>query len=115
MSDARSIVFQPFRLASVEVKSRIFLPAHSYGFSLDVAGLNRYTAYVRRRLDHGVGLVIIGEAEVPFEGSVRTRSSAGRPAGQASQALYEQLGDEAKRTGGVIIEQLFHPGSQVWF
>lgn len=111
----RAVVQRPFQLGRVQVSSRVFLPAHSYGFASDAIGVERYTAYVRRRLAAGVGLVIVGEAEVPFLPPSRAGQPGARIAGQASRCLYESLAAVAESNEGLVFEQLFHPGGQVWF
>lgn|GEM_PF-5987292 len=91
------------------------MPAHSYGFGADEVGRRRMTAYIRRRLKARVGLAIIGEAECSVWKDPIGAKPASRYAGDNSRELYETLGQVARDTGGAIIEQLYHPGGQVWF
>jgi dimethylglycine catabolism A len=91
------------------------MPAHSYGFGIDTAGINDTAAYVGRRLRSGVAMVIVGEAEVPFGDTASRGQAPSRLAGAASFPLYRALADVVGRHGGVVLEQLYHPGAQVWY
>jgi len=91
------------------------MPAHSYGFGIDAAGISDAVAYVGRRLQNGVALVIIGEAEVEFGDTGSRGHAQSRLAGGASATLYRALADVTAQHGGVVLEQLYHPGGQVWY
>lgn len=97
------------------LKNRVVLPAHSYNFPADKLGFQRLAAYVERRLSANVAMAIVGEADVSgVEALIGTQTSH-RRAGEPSRVLYDLLSSMRERTGALVIEQLYHPGGQVWF
>src|SRR5438067_11473280 len=52
-------VFRPFRLGKVEVKNRIFVPAHTTNFAENFLPTEAHINYHRERAKGGVGLIII--------------------------------------------------------
>lgn len=65
---------------------------------------------------NGVAMVVIGEAEVPATALGFTAAPHGpRVAGNRSAALYEAVAEISGVTGAPVVEQLFHPGGQVWY
>ncbi|MFZ1008057.1 MAG: NAD(P)-binding protein [Candidatus Sulfotelmatobacter sp.] len=99
----------------VRLPRRIYLPAHSYNFSNDEPGNDALVSYVRRRLVAKVPLAVVGEAEVDVPGFNPKGHPPGRYAGPRALGLYGKLRKILEETGGRILEQLYHPGAQVWF
>jgi len=94
--------------------NRVCIPAHSYNFTEDKDGLNDYVGYVSARINNGVGMMVIGEAEVPID--LRNGFSRSREAGSSfSLDLYSELNCLRTESAGILIEQLYSPGGQVWF
>ncbi|MDT3684936.1 MAG: FAD-dependent oxidoreductase [Pseudorhodoplanes sp.] len=52
-------VFRPFRIGRVEIKNRIFVPAHTTNFAEDFRPTETHVNYHRERAKGGVGLIII--------------------------------------------------------
>lgn len=105
---------RPLKIGAIVLPRRVFLPAHSYNFPWGPEGSPDLIAYLKRRLSAGVPMAVVGEAEVltPWQ---RNGLPPGRIAGPPSYRVYTQLRDLATATGAVIVEQLHHPGGQVWF
>jgi dimethylglycine catabolism A len=97
------------------LRNRICMPAHSYGFGMDEAGVRDAAAYVGRRLRNGVAMVVVGEAEVPLGDTASRGYAPSRLAGASSLPLYRTLAGLAAAHGGIVLEQLYHPGGQVWY
>jgi 2,4-dienoyl-CoA reductase-like NADH-dependent reductase (Old Yellow Enzyme family) len=60
-------------------------------------------------------MAIVGEAEVEMPWPGGGGYPPNRLAGESSRALYEQLAELSRSTGSLVLEQLNHPGGQVWF
>lgn len=108
-----SQIFEPLHLGSQVLKNRVAVTAHTYGL-LDgtMAGSDAMYEYVRARLVGGVGLIVLGETRVGL-------GSSGDSWGAAASSddivgLYKRLQKVAHSEGAVVLEQLFHPGGQVW-
>lgn len=54
-----SRVFRPFRIGNVELKNRIFIPAHTTNFARDFMPTDRHVAYQRERARGGVALIFV--------------------------------------------------------
>jgi 2,4-dienoyl-CoA reductase-like NADH-dependent reductase (Old Yellow Enzyme family) len=110
-----NVLAAPIEVGSLTVKNRVFLPAHSYGFPMTAKGTDAFAAYVGRRIAGGVGLAVVGEAEVAWPLGADAGSGGARIAGAKSEGLYEQLAALARPVAARVIEQLFHPGGQIWY
>lgn len=102
-------------LGRFEARNRICLPAHTYGFPPTPLGVGAMSAYVQRRLRASVAMVVVGEAEVALDEGADRSSSPSRVAGAPSRKLYRALSTVARREGGIVVEQLYNAGGQVWF
>jgi 2,4-dienoyl-CoA reductase-like NADH-dependent reductase (Old Yellow Enzyme family)/thioredoxin reductase len=69
-------VFAPFRIGSVEIRNRIFIPAHTTNFAENFLPTRRHLAYHRARAAGGVGLIFVEPLRVH-------RTSLGRAGGLA--------------------------------
>lgn len=67
-------VFRPFAIGGVEIRNRIFLPAHTTNFAENFLPTARHLAYLRERAAGGVGLMFMDPLRVH-------RTSLGRAGG----------------------------------
>src|SRR5690554_1089321 len=74
MTDRYSYVMSPFKIGNVEIRNRIFLPAHTTNFGRDFLPTEKHVAYLRARAKAGVGLVFLEPLRVH-------RTSLGRAGG----------------------------------
>lgn len=102
------------KVGSIQLRNRVVLPAHSYGFAPTRVGGKRLLAYVERRLRAGVSAVIIGETDVRLA-QIRVRNGRATSWERTRAELYQNLAVASGNYGGWVFEQLFHPGGQVWY
>ena len=100
-------VMTPFDLAGVEVRNRVFLPAHTTNFGVDFLPTERHVAYLRERAK-SVGLVIVEPLRVH-------RTSLGRSGGLSGsdrRALdgLRRIVDAVREEGARIFVQITHAG-----
>ncbi|EPX85113.1 FAD-dependent oxidoreductase [Salipiger mucosus] len=100
-------VMQPFDLAGVEVRNRIFLPAHTTNFGVDFLPTRRHVAYLRERA-RTVGLVIVEPLRVH-------RTSLGRSGGLSGsdrRALdgLRRIVEAIREEGARAFVQITHAG-----
>lgn len=100
-------VMQPFDLAGVEIRNRVFLPAHTTNFGVDFLPTDRHVAYLRERAK-SVGLVIVEPLRVH-------RTSLGRSGGLSGsdrRALdgLRRIVDAVRGEGARIFVQITHAG-----
>lgn len=98
----------PFDLAGVEIRNRIFLPAHTTNFGRDFLPTEAHVAYLAERARAGVGLVIVEPLRVH-------RTSLGRAfglSGSDRRALpgLRRIVDAVKAAGARIFVQITHAG-----
>lgn len=115
-------LFQPIRIGGVEVPNRVVLPAHGPR----LAG-ERYDRYLEERVQHGLGMVIVGGLDLHGAGTARPAVATWTepdspnpdpttPEGKAEldRILIPQMRRHvamARRHGTVIFKQLVHSGS----
>ncbi|WP_158971348.1 oxidoreductase [Chachezhania sediminis] len=100
-------VMSPFTLAGVEVRNRIFLPAHTTNFGVDFLPTQRHVAYLRERA-RSVGMVIVEPLRVH-------RTSLGRSGGLSGsdrRALdgLRRIVDAIREEGARAFVQITHAG-----
>ena len=100
-------VLEPFDLAGVTVRNRIFLPAHTTNFGVDFLPTERHVAYLRERAK-SVGLVIVEPLRVH-------RTSLGRSGGLSGsdrRALdgLKRIVAAVRDEGARIFVQITHAG-----
>jgi 2,4-dienoyl-CoA reductase-like NADH-dependent reductase (Old Yellow Enzyme family) len=111
MSSAEtSILFQPFRLKSLELKNRIVMAPMTRGFAAGGVPGEAQAGYYRRRAEGEVG-VILSEGTVIDRPA--SRNMAGIPFfhGDAALAGWKVVLDEVHAAGGKIGPQIWHTGS----
>ncbi|SMH27754.1 FAD-dependent oxidoreductase [Mesorhizobium australicum] len=101
-------VFRPFRIGKVEVKNRIFVPAHTTNFATDFLPDEKHIHYHRERARGGVGLIIVEPLRVH-------RTSLGRSGGLTGadrEALpgLQRITQTIKSEGVPVFVQLTHAG-----
>lgn len=109
MSEARyPLTMRPFDLAGVEVRNRVFLPAHTTNFGRDFLPTDEHVAYLAERARAGVGLVFVEPLRVH-------RTSLGRSGGLSGsdrRALpgLTRIVAAVKAEGARIFAQITHAG-----
>ncbi|MCC6007128.1 MAG: FAD-dependent oxidoreductase [Rhodobacteraceae bacterium] len=109
MTDTRyPHVFRPFTLGGVEIRNRIFLPAHTTNFARDFLPTPEHAAYLAERARGGAGLVIVEPLRVH-------RTSLGRSGGLSGsdrEALpgLRAMVEAVRREGARIFVQITHAG-----
>lgn len=108
MSARYPLATSPFDLAGVEVRNRIFLPAHTTNFGRDFLPTDTHVAYLAERARAGVGLVIVEPLRVH-------RTSLGRAGGLTGtdrRALpgLRRIVEAVTATGARIFVQITHAG-----
>lgn len=103
-------VFSPLRLGNVELRNRIFVPAHTTNFGADHLPTQRHLAYHEARARGGAGLII-------FESIRVHRTSLGKPQGIAgfdprTVEPFRRIADAVHRHGTALFGQLIHLGRQ---
>jgi 2,4-dienoyl-CoA reductase-like NADH-dependent reductase (Old Yellow Enzyme family) len=112
---ARKVLLAPIALGSLTVPNRITVSAHSYNFGSDGLPNDALISYVARRVEGGVGLIVLGETQVthwPMDAEGLWGSFV---SSDESVDLYRRLVAACRPRGdALIIEQLTHPGGQAW-
>lgn len=109
MSETRyPLAMRPFDLAGVEVRNRIFLPAHTTNFGRDFLPTDEHVHYLAERARAGIGLVIVEPLRVH-------RTSLGRAGGLSGsdrRALpgLRRIVEAVKAEGARIFVQITHAG-----
>ncbi len=103
--------FEPTRIGNVEVRNRIFVPAHTTNFGLDHMPTDTHVAYHEARARGGVGLIIMESLRVH-------PTSLGRAQGLAAfdPRCVDPLSDVAgavQAHGTKIFGQIIHLGRQI--
>ena len=108
LTDRYPNVFRPFSIGDVEIRNRIFLPAHTTNFAENFLPTARHLAYLRERAAGGVGLMFMDPLRVH-------RTSLGRAAGLAgpsaeSLPLLQDITAALKSEGARVFTQITHTG-----
>jgi 2,4-dienoyl-CoA reductase-like NADH-dependent reductase (Old Yellow Enzyme family)/thioredoxin reductase len=104
-------VFQPVRVGAVELRNRIFVPAHTTNYGENNLPSDRHLAYHRARAAGGAGLII-------FEGIRVHRSSLGRQQGvngyeRAAISRFHRLAEAVRAEGSRLFGQIIHLGRHI--
>ncbi len=108
------VLFQPFRLGSLELKNRIVMAPMTRSFSPNGVPGENVATYYRRRAESEVGLIL-------SEGTVidrpASRNDPGIPFfhGDAALAGWQRVIDGVHAAGGRMGPQIWHTGSVVSF
>ncbi|TCT11579.1 hypothetical protein EDC22_104342 [Tepidamorphus gemmatus] len=102
------LAMRPFDLAGVEVRNRIFLPAHTTNFGRDFLPTDAHVHYLAERARAGIGLVIVEPLRVH-------RTSLGRSGGLTGsdrRALpgLRRIVEAVRAAGARIFVQITHAG-----
>jgi 2,4-dienoyl-CoA reductase-like NADH-dependent reductase (Old Yellow Enzyme family) len=101
----------PVRVGGLELRNRIFVPAHTTNYGRDHLPSERHLAYHRARARGGAGLVI-------FESIRVQRNTVGRPQGVAGYdprcvAPFARIARAVQDEGARIFGQIIHLGRQI--
>ncbi len=104
-------VFRSLRLGPVEVRNRIFVPAHTTNYGEDNLPSARHLAYHQARARGGAGLII-------FEAIRVHRSSLGRRQGvngyePAAIPVFAQIARAVQAEGARLFGQVIHLGRHI--
>ena len=101
----------PVRIGGIELRNRIFVPAHTTNYGRDHLPSDRHLEYHRARARGGAGLVI-------FESIRVQRNTVGRPQGVAGYdprcvAPFARIARAVQDEGARIFGQVIHLGRQI--
>ncbi len=105
------VAFTPVRLGSVEVRNRIFVPAHTTNFGVDNLPTDRHVTYHEERARGGAGLIIMESLRVH-------PTSLGKPQGLAAfdprcVEPLARIAEAVHRHDTRIFGQIIHLGRQI--
>lgn len=108
-------VLSPLAVGLATIKNRTVVTAHTYGL-LDgtEAGRQAMAEYVGARIDGGVGMIVLGETIAMADAAPAAAEWGAAVSTNGLVPLYRLLAERAERHGATVIEQLYHPGGQVW-
>jgi 2,4-dienoyl-CoA reductase-like NADH-dependent reductase (Old Yellow Enzyme family)/thioredoxin reductase len=103
--------FEPARIGNVEVRNRIFVPAHTTNFGRNHLPTDQHVAYHEARARGGAGLIIMESLRVH-------ETSLGKPQGLAAYdprciEPLRKIADAVHRHDTPILGQIIHLGRQV--
>jgi 2,4-dienoyl-CoA reductase-like NADH-dependent reductase (Old Yellow Enzyme family) len=107
-SDPAGILFSPFQLGHMQLRSRFVMPGMQRGWCKDGAPEPELALYYRRRVQGGVGLIIGESAAVDCE-SATLQPSACRMTNATAEA-WSRCVDAVHEAGGSMLLQLWHEG-----
>jgi len=104
-------VFRPLRIAGVELRNRIFVPAHTTNYGEDNLPSDRHLAYHKARARGGAALII-------FEAIRVHRSTLGRRQGvngydRAAIPRFAQIARAVQGEGARLFGQVIHLGRHI--
>lgn len=104
-------VFRPLRIAGVELRNRILVPAHTTNFGEDNLPSDRHLAYHRERAGGGAALIV-------FEGIRVHRSSLGRRQGvngyeREAIPRFAKIAKAVQEEGAKLFGQVIHLGRHI--
>ncbi|MGG5823154.1 FAD-dependent oxidoreductase [Falsiroseomonas sp. HW251] len=104
-------VFRPLRIAGVDLRNRILVPAHTTNFGEDNLPSDRHLAYHRERARGGAALIV-------FEGIRVHRSSLGRRQGvngydRAAIPRFAAIARAVQAEGTKLFGQVIHLGRHI--
>ena len=105
-----NVLFQPFKLKSLEMKNRIVMAPMTRSFSPDGIPGQNVADYYRRRAEADVGLIL---SEGTGIGRVASRNDPDVPffAGEKPLAGWQHVIDTVHQAGGRMAPQLWHVGA----
>jgi 2,4-dienoyl-CoA reductase-like NADH-dependent reductase (Old Yellow Enzyme family) len=108
MTDRYARVMSPFAIGDVEIRNRIFLPAHTTNFGRDFLPTENHVAYLRARARAGVGLIFVE----PLRVHPTSLGRAGGLSGSDPRALdgLRRIVDAVRAEGARIFVQITHAG-----
>lgn len=101
-------VFTPIRLGQVEIRNRIFLPAHTTNFAENFLPTARHLAYLRERASGGVGLLFMDPLRVHPTALGRAAGLAGASA--ESLPKLQEITSAMRAEGARVFTQITHTG-----
>lgn len=111
MSGRYPLASQPFRLGRLDLRNRLFSPAHTTNFGERHMPTERHVEYHRARARGGAALII-------FESIRVARESLGRPQGvggydRAAIPLFARCAEAVHAEGAKLFGQVIHIGRQI--
>lgn len=108
MSNRYARVMTPITIGGVEIRNRIFLPAHTTNFGRDFLPTETHVAYLRTRARAGVGLIFIE----PLRVHPTSLGRAGGLSGSDPRALdgLRRIVDAVSAEGARVFVQITHAG-----
>ncbi|KMK64911.1 FAD-dependent oxidoreductase [Puniceibacterium sp. IMCC21224] len=108
MTDRYARVMTPLTIGGVEIRNRIFLPAHTTNFGRDFLPTEAHVAYLRARARAGVGLIFVE----PLRVHPTSLGRAGGLSGADPRALdgLRRIVDAVRNPGARIFVQITHAG-----
>lgn len=108
MTEQFARVMSPFKIGEVEIRNRIFLPAHTTNFGRDFLPTENHVAYLRARARAGVGLIFVE----PLRVHPTSLGRAGGLTGSDPRALdgLRRIVDAVRAEGARIFVQITHAG-----
>lgn len=110
MTASADVLFQPFRLKSLNLKNRIVMAPMTRTKAPNGIPGEPNAAYYRRRVEGGVGL-ILSEGTVIDRPASRNDPNIPFFHGEAALAGWKQVIDEVHDAGGRMAPQIWHTGS----
>lgn len=114
-ADRYSRLLEPLSVGRLALKNRLTISAHSYNLT-DMSGVPdvRLVEYVRARMTGGAAMVVLGETYIADPGLTREDIWGGQIASTKLARAYSEIRVAADLESAVVIDQLSHPGGQVW-
>jgi 2,4-dienoyl-CoA reductase-like NADH-dependent reductase (Old Yellow Enzyme family) len=109
-SESVSVLFEPFRVKSLELKNRLVMAPMTRSFAPDGIPGELNAAYYRRRAEAEVGL-ILSEGTVIKRPSSRNEPNIPLFHGEAALAGWKLVIDHVHAAGGKMAPQLWHTGA----
>lgn len=108
MSERYARVMAPMTIGGVEIRNRIFLPAHTTNFGRDFLPTDAHVAYLQARARAGVGLIIVE----PLRVHPTSLGRAGGLSGSDPRALdgLRRIVDAVRAEGARVFVQITHAG-----
>lgn len=111
MTEAPASVFEPLTINGLQLRNRIFVPAHTTNFGVDHLPTQRHLAYHRERARGGVALII-------FEAIRVMENTLGRPQGvcgytDAAVRAFRPIVEAVHAEGAALLAQICHMGRQI--
>jgi len=109
MSRSTETLFKPFKLKSLDLRSRVVMAPMTRSFSPGNVPNDKNVAYYQRRAAGGVGLIVTEGVEIDHPGASGF-PNVPKIFGEAAMAGWRKVVDAVHKEGGQIIPQLWHVG-----